>query len=206
MGADAKEEEKAGTPDQEPVSQPPSEAEFLEKNSRLVYNLALRLVGNPVDAEDLAQDALIRALKALPNFRGDSAQTTWVYRITVNAWKNRVRSEKRRSFWKTLPLHALFGSGEEEEDRNTEGALAADDPSLDAGLETEETVREVHKALQGLDEENRAVVILRDIKGLSYQAIGETLGLPEGTVKSKLSRARNALAIKLRKYANNDNG
>ncbi len=207
MGVDAKKEEKSGTPSQEPVSQPPSEAEFLEKNTRLVYNLALRLVGNPIDAEDLAQDALIRALKALPNFRGDSAQTTWVYRITVNTWKNRVRSEKRRSFWKTLPLHALFGAGEDaSEERDTEGALAADDPALDAGLETEEVGREVHQALQSLDEENRAVVVLRDIKGLSYQEIGEALGLAEGTVKSKLSRARSALAIKLRKYAKDDDG
>jgi RNA polymerase sigma-70 factor (ECF subfamily) len=205
MGADAKEGEKAGTPDPEPVSQPPSEAEFLERNSRLVYNLALRLVGNPVDAEDLAQDALIRALKALPNFRGDSAQTTWVYRITVNTWKNRVRSEKRRSFWKTLPLHSLFGGGEDGEEREQEGGLPADDPPLDAGLETEEVAKEVHQALQTLDEENRAVVVLRDIEGLSYQEIGEALGLPEGTVKSKLSRARGALAEKLKAYARDEN-
>ncbi|OIO10191.1 MAG: hypothetical protein AUJ52_04795 [Elusimicrobia bacterium CG1_02_63_36] len=178
----------------------------MERNSRLVYNLALRLVGNAVDAEDLAQDALIRALKALPNFRGDSAQTTWVYRITVNTWKNRVRSEKRRSFWKTLPLHGLFGGGEDGEDKNTEGSLPADEPALDAGLETEEVAREVQSALQTLDEENRAVVVLRDIEGLSYQDIGEALSLPEGTVKSKLSRARNALALKLKRYAQNEDG
>ncbi len=206
MGADAKEQKDEGTPRPEPVSQPPSEAEFLERNSRLVYNLALRLVGNAVDAEDLAQDALIRALKALPNFRGDSAQTTWVYRITVNTWKNRVRSEKRRSFWKTLPLHGLFGGGEDGEDKNTEGSLPADEPALDAGLETEEVAREVQSALQTLDEENRAVVVLRDIEGLSYQDIGEALSLPEGTVKSKLSRARNALALKLKRYAQNEDG
>lgn len=207
METDAKKGEIPGTPAPQPVSQPPSEAEFLEKNSRLVYNLALRLVGSPVDAEDLAQDALIRALRALPNFRGDSAQTTWVYRITINTWKNRVRSEKRRGFWKMLPLHALFGGGDaDREEQNTEGALAADEPSLDAGLETEETAREVQKALQTLDEENRSVVILRDIEGLSYQEIAETLGMPEGTVKSKLSRARSVLAIKLRKYAKDADG
>ena len=183
----------------EPVSNPPSEAEFLEANSRRVYNLALRLVGNPADAEDVAQDALIRALRALPSFRGDSAAATWLHRITVNTWKNRVRAEKRRSFWKTISIQSLFGGEDEEEE--PEGGLKAADRALDADLETDETSREVHKALQSLDEEARAVVVLRDIEGLSYQQIAETLGLPEGTVKSRLSRARDALKEKLVKYA-----
>lgn len=178
------------------MSEPMREDEFLEKNSRMVYNLALRLVGNPADAEDLAQDALIRALKALPAFRGDSSQSTWVYRITLNTWKNRVRSEKRRSFWKTLPLHFLFG-----EDGSEEKSLPAEDPPLDAGLETEETSRLVQKALLELDEDSRTVVVLREIEGLSYDQISQTLGLPEGTVKSRLSRARDALKAKLSNFA-----
>lgn len=169
------------------------EDEFLEKNARLVYNLALRLVGNPVDAEDLAQDALLRALKALPAFRGDSSQTTWVYRITVNTWKNRVRSEKRRSFWKMLPLNLLFGGDEEE----GEEVLAAKDPPIDAGLESEETAQEVQKALLELDRDQRAVIVLRDLKGLSYEEVAETLDVPEGTVKSRLARARNVLKARL---------
>ena len=172
------------------------EDEFLEKNARMVYNLALRLVGNPTDAEDLAQDALIRALKALPSFRGESSQATWVYRITLNTWKNRVRSEKRRSFWKMLPLHLLFG-----EDGSQEKALPADDPPLDAALESEETARAVQKALLELDEDSRAVVILREIEGLSYDQIADSLGLPEGTVKSRLSRARDALKARLASLA-----
>lgn len=175
------------------------EDEFLEKNARLVFNLALRLVGNPTDAEDLAQDALIRALKALPGFRGESSQSTWVYRITVNTWKNRVRSEKRRSFWKTLPLHLLFG-----EDGSEEKVPPAEEPSPDAGLETEETARTVQKALLELDEDSRAVVILREIEGLSYDQIAESLGLPEGTVKSRLSRARDALKSKLAGFVKTD--
>lgn len=174
-----------------------NEEEFLEANAKLVYNLALRLVGNSADAEDLAQDALIRAVKALPNFRGDSSTTTWVYRITVNTWKNRVRSEKRRSFWKSLPLSLFLGSGEEEE---AERSLPDNEPPLDAGLETEETNRAVHNALQQLDEESRTVIVLRDIKGLSYQEIAKTLSLPEGTVKSRISRAREALKKHLKSF------
>ena len=168
------------------------EDEFLEKHARIVYNLALRLVGNPVDAEDLAQDALLRALKALPSYRGDCSPATWVYRITLNAWKNKVRSEKRRNFWKLLPLHLLFG-----EDGSEEKSVPSADPPLDAGIQTEETARTVQKALLELDEDSRAVVVLRDIEGLPYGQIAASLGLPEGTVKSRLCRARNLLKTKL---------
>lgn len=174
-----------------------NEEEFLEANAKLVYNLALRLVGNPADAEDLAQDALIRAVKALPKFRGDSSTTTWVYRITVNTWKNRVRSEKRRSFWKSLPLSLFLGDSEEE---GAERSLPDNKPPLDAGLETEETNHAVHNALQQLDEESRAVIVLRDIKGLSYQEIAKALSLPEGTVKSRISRARETLKRRLKSF------
>ena len=164
------------------------EKEFLEKHSGLVYNLALRLTGNAADAEDLAQDALIRALKALPGFRGDSSPATWAYRITVNTWKNRVRSEKRRAFWKTVSLG--FYSGEEEDDGLQ---IAADEPPLDKDLETAETGSLVQKALLKLDEESRAVIVLREIQGQSYEEIAAALEVPVGTVKSRLFRAREAL-------------
>jgi len=177
-----------------------SEDEFLEEHARLVYNLSLRLTGNPADAEDLAQDALLRALKALPSFRGDASVSTWVYRITVNTWKNRVRSEKRRKLWKMLPLDRLFGGSDDEDERSEERIPAADEPAPDAELETEETKDAVQKALMTLDEESRAVIVLRDLKDLSYQEISETLDLPVGTVKSRISRARAALKEKLRSF------
>ncbi len=172
------------------------ENEFLEKNATLVYNLALRLTGNPADAEDLSQDSLLRALKALPNFRGDSAASTWVYRITVNTWKNRVRSEKRRGFWKTISL-AVFSGEDKDEAPDFKGS----DAPLDAGLETEEKEKVVQKALLELDEDSRAIVVLREIEGQSYQDIAAALEIPEGTVKSRLSRARDLLKEKLKGYA-----
>ena len=170
------------------------EKEFLEKHSGLVYNLALRLTGNAADAEDLAQDSLIRALKALKNFRGDSSPATWAYRITVNTWKNRVRSEKRRAFWKTVSL-GLYSGGEEDEGPQ----LAADEPPLDKDLETGETGSLVQKALLTLDEESRAVIVLREIEGQSYDEIAAALDVPVGTVKSRLFRARETLKEKLAK-------
>ena len=177
------------------MSQPVSESEFLEKHAPLVYNLALRLVGNASDAEDLAQDALIRALKALPNFRGESSLSTWVYRITVNTWKNRVRSEKRRGLWKMLPMSLFTGEDEDEEPPFQDGSKP-----LDAGLESDEKGAVVQKALLELDAESRAVVVLREIEGQSYQEIAAALDIPEGTVKSRLSRARETLKGKLQKY------
>lgn len=167
-----------------------TEQEFLDGNAVLVFNLSLRLTGNKSDAEDLAQDVLIRALRALPSFRGDSKASTWVYRITVNTWKNRVRSEKRRGFWKTVTL-GYFGKDEDGEDEVRD--VKADEPALDAELEKSEKSSQVQKALLRLDEDDRAIVVLREIQEKSYEEIGELLGLPQGTVKSKLFRARAKL-------------
>ncbi len=167
-----------------------TEQELLEKHAVLVYNLALRLLGNPTDAEDLAQDALIRALRALPGFRGECQLSTWVYRITLNTWKNRVRSEKRRGLWKMLPLDSLFGR---EDDDAPVREPAGKDLPLDAGLETSQSGAAVQRALLELDPEARAIVVLRELQGQTYQQIAAALEIPEGTVKSRLWRAREQL-------------
>jgi len=186
----------SGNPQAQAVSNSSEGERFFAEHAERVYNLALRLTGNPADAEDLAQDALIRALKALPGFRGESAASTWIFRIVVNTWKNRVRSEKRRRLWLMLPLERFFGLDEEE----PREAIAADDPPLDAALQSSETEAQVQKALLALDPESRAVVVLRELEGLPYESIAQTLGLPEGTVKSRLSRARAALRERLQAF------
>lgn len=177
------------------VSNPLTEQELLEKHATAVYNLALRLTGNPADAEDLAQDALLRALRSLSGFRGDSSIATWLYRVTVNTWKNRVRSESRRGSDKTASLEAFVS-----EDHGGEPPFKADDPPLDAPLEAQERERAVQRALLELDEESLTVVLLRDMEGLSYDEIAKAIEAPEGTVKSRLSRAREALKEKLKKF------
>jgi RNA polymerase sigma-70 factor (ECF subfamily) len=174
-----------------------SEQEFLEQTAGLVYNLALRLTGNRSDAEDLAQDALLRAVRALPGFRGDSQLSTWAYRITVNAWKNRVRAEKRRKFWSTVTLGLVSGSDGEK----MEVDVKADEPALDAGLEKAEGAAAVQAALLTLDGDDRAIVLLREIEEKSYEEIGAMLDLPQGTVKSRLFRARAKLKTILQKTA-----
>ena len=170
-----------------------SEQQFLDEHSQLVFNVALRLTGNRSDAEDLAQDALIRALRALPKFRGDSKLSTWVYTITVNTWKNRVRAEKSRGFWKTISFGAF---GNEDDDEPVYEPKGNDAP-LDTELEKEGTAAVVQKALLQLDADDRAIVVLREIEERSYGEIGEGLGLAEGTVKSRLFRARAKLKILL---------
>ncbi len=174
-----------------------SEQEFLDKHAALVYNLALRLTGNRADAEDLAQDALLKAVRALPGFRGDSQSSTWAYRITVNTWKNRVRSEKRRLFWKTVSL-GLIGAGDGEDEVRD---IPANDPPLDMNLEKQEKTFEVQKALSQLEDDDRAIVVLREIEEKSYTEIGDMLGLAQGTVKSRLFRARIKLKTLLGKMA-----
>lgn len=174
-----------------------SEQEFLEQNAVLVYNLALRLTGNRADAEDLAQDALLRAIRALPGFRGDSLASTWAYRITVNTWKNRVRSEKRRKFWRTVTLGLVSGDDGEEDTRD----IKADEPPLDADLVKAEKNAAVQSALMTLDADDRAIVILRELEDKSYEEIGSVLGLPQGTVKSRLFRARAKLKTLLKTTA-----
>ncbi len=159
----------------------------------------MRLTGNRSDAEDLAQDALLRALKALPKFRGDSKLSTWVYTITVNTWKNRVRAEKSRGFWKTISFGVLGGPDKDDDEPDFEPT--GNDAPIDQNLEKEGTAAVVQKALLQLDDDDRAIVVLREIEDRSYGEIGRILGLAEGTVKSRLFRARAKLKILLGKVS-----
>ena len=168
--------------------------ELVRKYAQLVYNLSLRLTGRPLDAEDLAQEALARAIKALPSFRGEADPGTWIYRITVNSWKNRVRAEKRRRFWR------IFSLDHREDDEDEPLDPPAGDPPLDSGLEQDERKRLLESALAGLEPEDRAILVLRELDERSYEDIAQILSLPLGTVKSRLSRARDALRVKLKPH------
>lgn len=153
--------------------------ELLRRVSDGVYALALRLTGNPADAWDLAQDALLRALRALPGFRGEADPKTWAYRITVNAWKNRVQSRGWRFWSRTLGLEAV---------------TRAVEPPPEAELERGETAAAVARALERLAPEERAALSLRELEDRSYAEIAGILGIPVGTVKSRIHRARVLLA------------
>ncbi|MBI4669646.1 MAG: sigma-70 family RNA polymerase sigma factor [Elusimicrobia bacterium] len=159
--------------------------EVVERCGAKVYALACRLLGSDQGAEDLAQESLVRAFRFYGNFRGESSVDTWLYRITVNTWKNQVRSEKRRRFWQTFSLFGFFGNEEKPVESNMAGSSLL--------LEDDDRSGMVRQALDKLEPQDRAIVTLRDLEGKSYVEIADILGVPQGTVKSRLSRARESL-------------
>lgn len=158
---------------------------------RKIYALALRSVGNEADAADLTQEVFLRAWRSLDSFRGDSAVSTWLYRITMNLCVDFSRRRKVQA----VPLTDEEGGELPLPDTRAEG-------SPEAALANQELSRELQTALGQLTEEHRQIVLLRDSTGLSYQEIGSLLGLEEGTVKSRLARARKNLREILIKRGN----
>ena len=153
-----------------------------EKN---VYNLALRMTGNAQDAEDMAQEAFIKAYNSLSSFRGDSKFSVWLYRIVSNVCLDFLRKQNRR------PASSL--SQEDEDGEETQMDIPDESQSPEQLLERSLTQEAVQRGLQYLSEEQRQILLLREIQGLSYEEIAETLDLEAGTVKSRIFRARKKL-------------
>ena len=149
---------------------------LVDETHQRAYTLALRLVGDRHEAEDVTQDAYMRVFRSLKGFRGDSAFETWLYRIVTNAALNHLRRKGR------------FGNlAAEPED--LEDAVGAADPALEGVGERDE----IERGLARLPEGMRAVMVLKEIYGLSCREIGDELGLNEGAVKVRLHRARKRL-------------
>ena len=153
-----------------------------EKN---VYNLALRMMGNAQDAEDMAQEAFLKAYNSLPGFRGDSRFSVWLYRIVSNVCLDQLRKKSKR------PTVSL--SMEDEDGEETQLDLPDTAQSPEEALEKKLTREAVRRGLAQLPEDARQILLLREIQGLSYEEIGEALGLEAGTVKSRIFRARKRL-------------
>ena len=151
-----------------------------------VYGLCYHLTGNHDDAQDVAQEAFIRAYKALGSFRNEADFGTWLHRITLNVWLNIKRKNSPRVVSLDEPYESGNGSNIQRE------VPAVDGDPLEA-LEEKEFHGLVRSALNTLSEEHRAVLVLREIEGCSYEEIARMLGCSLGTVKSRLSRAREVL-------------
>lgn len=162
-----------------------------EKN---VYNLALRMTGDPEDASDMSQEAFIKAYHSLDSFRGDSKFSVWLYRIVSNLCLDFLRSRKRRP---TISL-----STENEEGEEVAFDIADESLSPETLLEQKLTREAVHRGLDSLPPEQRQILLLREIQGLSYEEIAETLKLESGTVKSRIFRARKRLSAFLLRDGN----
>jgi RNA polymerase sigma-70 factor (ECF subfamily) len=152
--------------------------EIIKLYEKKVYNLALRYVKNHDDALDVAQDVFILVYNNLSSFRGESAFSTWIYRITYNNCVDMLRRKSKKS------------SGYSIDDDDNFIKLPSNDVSIEQEYENKEKVKSVMEAIDKLPKEQRDIIILRSIKELSYSEIGEILNIAEGTVKSRLNRAR----------------
>ena len=155
-----------------------------------VFSVALRMLGNRAEAEDLAQEVFVQVFKAVGTFRGESKLSTWIYRIAINLAKNRGKYLRVRRAEAHDDLDALDqGAGTGQDKRENVARVERPDEMM-AGLEVEQVVR---RAIQELEPSFRECLVLRDVEDLSYGEIGEITGLPEGTVKSRIHRARAQL-------------
>jgi RNA polymerase sigma-70 factor (ECF subfamily) len=162
-----------------------------------IFNLCYRLLGDHQEAYDTAQEIFIKVYKNLKSFRGESSFFTWLYLIAVNTCKNRLKSLEYRYRSKKVSLQNPFGSeGREDEDKEAEIEDESESPLL--LLEKKERMELIQGAIDSLPAEQKMVVVLRDIEGLSYDEIIKITGHRLGTVKSKLSRARLFLREKMR--------
>lgn len=155
------------------------------KYQHKIVKLVMRYIRDPTEALDVSQEAFIKAYRALPNFRGDSAFYTWLYRIAINTAKNHIVSMNRK------PLD--YDLDPQNSDGYEIPSKLRDDDSPEKILQREELREALEEAIDSLPEELRVAIVLREVDGLSYEEIAETMECPVGTVRSRIFRARDAV-------------
>lgn len=161
------------------------------KYQRKILRLLSRMIRDPADLEDVAQEAFIKAYRALPQFRGESAFYTWLYRIAINTARNWLSSVGKR------PSAPNAIESEDGETFNETDSLS-DISTPESMVASREVAETVNSAIEELPEELRTAIVLREIEGMSYEDIAQTMGCPIGTVRSRIFRAREAIAQRLR--------
>ncbi|MBE9609820.1 RNA polymerase sigma factor RpoE [Chitinilyticum piscinae] len=161
------------------------------KYQRRIARLLSRLIRDPAEIEDVTQEAFIKAYRALANFRGESAFYTWLYRIALNTAKNHLQAQGRRP--------SLVGDVADEDGETLDAAaLVPDYHTPETELANRQIVSTVNEAVSDLPEELRTAITLREMEGLSYEEIASMMDCPIGTVRSRIFRAREAIAARLR--------
>lgn len=161
-----------------------------------IFGLTMRMIGNKQEAEDLAQEVFMTVHRAIGSYRGEGRFYTWLYRIASNTCKNRIKYLRGRNFHRSVPVEeSPEGSGV----RNgvTLQAEAAGPEAMTQGTRLEQAIQ---RELAELEPEHRLLIVLRDVQGMSYQEILRVTGLQEGTLKSRLHRARVALRDRLKPH------
>ena len=161
-----------------------------------ILGLIGRFIRDPAEVEDVAQEAFIKAYRALPKFRGDSAFYTWLYRIAINTAKNYMVARGRRPPATDVDI--------EDAEFMENNRTLTDIESPEANQEREDLQRVINEALEDLPEDLRTAFTLREFSGLSYEEITEIMGCPVGTVRSRIFRAREALDKKIRPILDNE--
>ena len=171
-------------------------AELLDRLQDRVYGVCYRMTHHPDDALDLAQQTMLKVIQNIGNFEGHASIGTWVYRIATNESISHLRKRKIR---KSASLDQPFASAQSDGNSNPLGTTIIDnrEQTPEQHVQMKEAKQILRKAMTLLDEEHRAVLVLRDTQQLDYQQVAQVLDLPMGTVKSRLFRARLALREKI---------
>ncbi len=172
------------------------------KYQRRIERLIGRMVRDSDLVQDIAQETFIRAYRALPNFRGESAFYTWLYRIAVNTAKKALVELKRDP----VIYESALQSGDDADETSRPESTLTDAETPEAVLASREIAAAVNAAVENLSEDLRQAVTLREIEGLSYEEIAEVMNCPIGTVRSRIFRAREAIAARLRPLLDTTDG
>jgi len=172
---------------------------LVAKYQRKLGRLLSRLVRDPAEVEDVTQEAFIKAYRALPSFRGDSAFYTWLYRIAINTAKNYLVALGRRAPTST-------GFDHEDAEGFEEAEQLRDQATPESEMHGKQIAATVNHAMEQLPEDLRTAITLREIEGLSYEEIATVMNCPIGTVRSRIFRAREAIAQRLRPLLENRSG
>ncbi|MEY4194021.1 MAG: hypothetical protein RLZZ226_389 [Pseudomonadota bacterium] len=163
---------------------------LVSKYQYKITQLVSRYIKDPHEALDVAQESFIKAYRALPSFRGESAFYTWLYRITINTAKNHIATRARRPSDGEIDV--------EEAEQFESGSRLRNQETPEGLLMTEELANVIQKALNDLPDELRTAITLREFDGLSYDEIAEVMNCPVGTVRSRIFRAREAIEKRLK--------
>ncbi len=162
---------------------------LVNKYQKKMLNIAYRMIGNYDDACEIVQDAFVSAFKNMKHFRGEARFSTWLYTIVINLSKNRLKQLTVKEHREELTLDSSMNP----DDRQLKKEPVSSEPSVLENIEKRETQGVVQGCINSLDYEFREVIVLRDIQGFSYEELSDMLKMKEGTVKSRLFRAREAL-------------
>ena len=165
-----------------------------------VFGLVFRMIGNRHEAEDLAQDVFLTVYRAIGSYRGEGRFYTWLYRIASNTCKNRIKYLKGRHFNTRVDVDDNTEAQMPSREGGALHSLQSQVPGPEAMIQGQRIQRAIQRELAKLDEDHRLLIVLRDIEGLSYADIMRITGLPAGTVKSRLHRARVALKERMKSH------